>query len=246
MSALRRAAVRLSLAVAIASAFAGAAAAQFKLEPIGDWDRVTVEHLAVFVAAVPNTRAARAYCVWSFLNDTHYVGALERDPEVMKAGLARDYACLRLDCKLQGHDGDAGISIYANAPPPNENTRVESAFLRMRIAPGEEPIVLFERAQQRARSRDGQLELLYADRARPHHSEQWGHVRPIVALSVSTAFLERLAAAERVEFELLPWANPRGPGISHAGRTVSFSLARMPDVLVALRQHCAERGRRRN
>ena len=61
MSALRRAAVRVSLAAAIASGFAGAAAAQFKIEPIGDWDRVSVENLAVFVAAVPNTRAARAY-----------------------------------------------------------------------------------------------------------------------------------------------------------------------------------------
>lgn len=241
-----RRAVSLAAAFALATGLAGAAAAQFKIETIGDWDRVSVEHLGFFVAAVPNTRAARGYCTWHFLSDTRYVEALGRDPEVMKAGLARDYACLRLDCKPQGHGGDAQLDLSANAAPPDEKTRVEDAFLRMRLAPGEAPAVLFERMQQGARSRDGQLELLYADRARPRHAEKWDHVRPIVAMSASAAFLERLAARQKAEFELLPWANPRGTGISHAARTAAFSLARMPEILAALRAHCAERAKRKN
>lgn len=245
MSALRRTAGHMGLAFALASGFAGGAAAQFKIETIGDWDRVTVENLGFFVAATPNTRAARAYCTWHFLHDTRLVEALARDAEVMKAGLAPGYACLRLDCKPRGFRGDAELQISANASPPDGKTRLESAFLRVRFAPGEDWSVLFERAQQRALSRDGQLELIYADRARPRPDEQWAHVRPIVMMSASTAFLERLAASQRVEFDLLPWANPRGR-LSHAGRTVSFALARMPDVLAALRAQCAERAQRRN
>jgi hypothetical protein len=238
---------RVSLAGVIAVALPGAAAAQFKIEPIGDWDRVTVEHLASFVAATPNTRAARAYCIWDFLQDTGYVEALKADPDVMKAGLARDYACIRLDCKPQGHRGDATLRIHANAPPLSDRGRLQGgASLRMRTAPNEEFAVLFDGAKQRDLSRDGQLELVLFDVAGPGAGERWDHVRPIVMLSASTAFLEQLAAKQKVQFELRPWENSMGPRFSHAGRTAAFSLARMADVLVALREHCAERGRRRN
>ena len=246
MSALRRAVVRIGLAFALASGLAGAASAQFKIETIGDWDRVTIEHLGFFVAAAPGTRAARGYCIADFLDGTGYVEALKADPEVMKAGRAPGYACVRLDCKPQGHGGDAEITITANAPPLAEAGRAPDAVsLRMRAAPGEAPVVLFEGARQRGRSRGGDLELLLWEAHWVRGSTAVVETR--VTMSATNAFLDRLAARPTVEFELSPWAGTRGGGSkAHAGRTVSFSLARMADVLAALRQQCAERAKRRN
>lgn len=248
MSALRRAAVRTGLAAAIASGLAGAAAAQFKIEQVGDWDRVSIEHLGLFVAAVPNTRAARAYCIWDMFHDLPYVEALKSDPGVMKAGLAPDFACIRLDCKPQGHRGDAEFTILFNAPPLADKSRLQGGVsMKLRFA-GEEPIVLFERAnQQRDLSRDGNFELVFWSTDWPRGSDERNQVRARVMLTATDAFLDRLAAKQKVAFELPPWAGMReNHPPAHDGRTVSFSLARMPDVLAALRENCAERTKRRN
>lgn len=250
MSALRILAHRAaSAAFALVLGFAGGAAAQFKIEQIGDWDRVSVEHLAFFVAATPNTRAARAYCIWDFLHDTGYVEALRADPDVMKAGLSRDYACIRLDCKPQGHRHDAEFTILFNAPPLTDKSRLQGGVsMKLRFAAGEEPVVLFDRAaNQRALSRDGNFELVLWQTGWPRGSDERNHVRALVMLTATDALLGQIAAKQKVAFELQPWAGMReNHPPEHDGRTASFTLSRMADVLGALREHCAERSKRRN
>jgi hypothetical protein len=248
MSALRRAAVRTGLALALASGVAGGAAAQFKIEPMGDWDRVSIEHLGFFVAAAPNTRAARSYCILDKLYDLPHVEALRSDPDVLKAGLAPDFACIRLDCRPQGHRHDAELTLVFNAPPLADKRRLEGGVsMAIRLASGEPPIVLFERAQRQLElSRDGNFELGLWQTGWPRASGERKHVQGLVLLTATNAFLDRIAANQKAEFVLQPWADMRAQQLAHDGRTVSFSLARMADVLGALRAHCAERGKRRN
>ena len=80
----------------------------------------------------------------------------------MKAGLARDYACIRPACKPQGHRHDAEFRLTFNAPPLTDRTRLKGGVsMSMRTAEGEAPVVLFDRDQtQRANAPDGNAELL--------------------------------------------------------------------------------------
>ena len=247
MSALRRAAVRTSLAVAVASGLAGAAAAQLKIEPIGDWDHVLAvkENVAFLIAAAPSTRAARAYCIWRTLLLTGYETALKADPEVEKTGTSKDYACIRLGCKPHGHRHDAELTVFANAPPLADKSRLHGGVsMKLRFAAGEEPVVLFERAKQLQLSRDGNLELVAWSTEWARESAERKQVQAHVMLAASNAFLDRIAARQTVEFELPPWgAMQEGDDEPpHAGRTVAFTLTRMPDALGTLRKHCAQRG----
>ena len=231
-------------ALALASGLAGAAAAQAKVDTIGDWDRVSIQHVMFLVAATPNTRAARAFCAAVTIHGSD-PERRNLDAEAERIGASKDYGCIRLGCKPQGHRGDFELTIFANAPPLADGSRLAGGVsLRMRSAPGEVPVVLFDRASQRQISRDGELELLVWGVRPPQPGADGERVPAMVSLAASTAFLDRLAARQTVEFELSPWDNTMGPRSPHGGRTVAFSLAGMADAMADLRRHCDSRPNR--
>lgn len=237
----------LAIAAALGLAAAGAARAQLKIERIGAWDHVLAvkENIAFFVVATPNDAAARAYCAWETLHGSPYAEPLNADPAVQKAGTSPGFACIRLGCAPQGHRGDAELTLFANAALlAEEKVPPGGISIRMRLGAAA-PAVLFERAKQLDRSRDDTLELLVWGVRPPRDSAETGTVQAAVTLAASQAFLDRLAAAQQVAFELSPWGRMRyGPKGAHAGRTAAFSLAGMADMLAAQRKHCAAKPRR--
>ena len=112
----------------------------------------------------------------------------------------------------------------------------------MRYAPTEEPIVLFDRAEQRQLSRDGNLELVMWSVSRPRAGADGPYVEARVMLSASAAFLQQLGAKQKAEFELMPWQS-MGEQERHAGRSATFTFSRMADVIGDVRRVCAQRRR---
>lgn len=234
---------RTAAAFALLLGLAGAAEAQFRTEQVGEWDGVSGETWRFFVIATPNTRAARAYCSWSTLRGAFSEDVLKLTPEAEKIGTSKDYACLRLGCGPQGHRHEFEFTIFANAAPlADSSAPLSGASLRMRFAPNEEPIVLFDRADHQQLSRDGNLELVTWSVSRPRAGVDGNYVEARVMLSASSAFIEQLAAKQKAEFELMPWES-RGERERHAGRTVALTLTGIADVAAELRRTCAPRRR---
>jgi hypothetical protein len=247
----RGAAARAAAAAAIlAAGLASAALAQTgprieTSEPIGDWEKVTVSNSALYVTATPALRAARAYCLSSYLKIPYdaipnFGASAEAGAEAERIGASRGYACLQLACVGAGAKREIAVNLVANAPPePGETGMPHGVSLRMRFAANETPVPLFERAGAGQRSRDGAYAMIDWSVSPRREGAEGAHAQVAIAFTAPLAFVEQLAAKPRVTFELRPGQDRQADVLKHGARQMEFALAGTATVLAELRQACA-------